>query len=78
MNILRKFRREFYEKHNLDLHLGLQKEELSRTRPLVAMTATKAILHSLIPNAFGAEVEHNVFVFSKMLSSFKKKFQVKF
>ena len=68
------FRREFYEKHGVDVHLGLTKDEIARTYPLKAMTVPKAILESLIPNAFGAEVEHNVFVFGKILKSFKKKF----
>eukprot|EP00088_Acartia_fossae_P070198 TRINITY_DN9335_c0_g1_i12.p1 TRINITY_DN9335_c0_g1~~TRINITY_DN9335_c0_g1_i12.p1 ORF type:complete len:450 (-),score=110.23 TRINITY_DN9335_c0_g1_i12:326-1675(-) len=67
-------RREFYKKHNVDVHLGLTKEELARTHPLKAMTVTKAVLQSLIPNAFGGEVEHNIFVFGKILNSFKKKF----
>jgi len=67
-------RREFYEKHGVDVHLGLTKDEIARTYPLKAMTIPKAIMESLIPNAFGAEVEHNVFVFGKILKSFKKKF----
>ena len=38
------------------------------------MTVPKAVMESLIPNAFGGEVEHNIFVFGKILNGFKKKF----
>jgi len=67
-------RRELHEKHGLDIHLGLTDKELERTRQLHAMPSTQALLHSIIPNAFGSQVEHNVLVFSKMLDSFKRKF----
>jgi len=67
-------RRELYEKHGVDVHLGLDKDALARTKPLKAMTVPKAVMESLIPNAFGGEVEHNIFVFGKILNGFKKKF----
>lgn len=67
-------RREFYEGKGINIHLGLKEPELSRVRPLTALTVPRAVLNSLIPNAFGAQVDHNAFVFSKMMKSFKKKF----
>jgi len=67
-------RREFYDNHGIDVHMGLKEDELARVRPLVALTQTKAILHSLIPTALGAQVEHNALVFGKILNSFRKRF----
>ncbi|XP_023325826.1 uncharacterized protein LOC111699384 isoform X2 [Eurytemora carolleeae] len=67
-------RREYHEGHGIDVHMGLTESELARTRPLEAIPTPHAMLHSLIPNAFGAQVEHNIFVFSKILSSFKRRF----
>ena len=36
--------------------MGLTESELARTRPLEAIPTPHALLHSLIPNAFGAQV----------------------
>ena len=36
--------------------MGLTESELARTRPLEAIPTPHAMLHSLIPNAFGAQV----------------------
>jgi len=65
-------KREFYDKYGVDVHCGLTEPELSRTRDLRALTRNTALLHSLLPNAFGAQVEHNIFVFNKLYSSVRR------
>ena len=57
-----------------DVYLGLPDSLLPRVANLQAMSKHKALFHSILPNALGGEVEHNVLVFSKMLKSFQKRF----
>jgi len=58
-----------------DVYLGLGEEEMGRVRDVTALSTNMALLNSLLPNALGGQVDHNIVVFSKILKSFKKRFQ---
>ena len=60
-----------------DVYLGLKEGELSRVKDVTGLSTTSAMFNSLLPNAMGGQVDHNVIVFSKILKSFKKRFQEK-
>ena len=60
-----------------DVYLGLREGELARVKDVTGLSTTSAMIHSLLPNAMGGQVDHNVIVFSKILKSFKKRFQEK-
>jgi len=60
-----------------DVYLGLREGELARVKDVTGLSTTSAMLHSLLPNAMGGQVDHNIIVFSKILKSFKKRFQEK-
>jgi len=58
-----------------DVYLGLKEGELARVKDVRGLSTTTAMLHSLLPNAMGGQVDHNIIVFSKILKSFKRRFQ---
>jgi len=58
-----------------DVYLGLREGELSRVKDVRGLSTTTAMLQSLLPNAMGGQVDHNIIVFSKILKSFKRRFQ---
>jgi len=60
-----------------DVFLGLQESELPKVRDVEGLSTSSAMLNSLLPNAMGGQVDHNIIVFSKILKSFKKRFQEK-
>ena len=60
-----------------DVFLGLQESELPKVRNVEGLSTSSAMLNSLLPNAMGGQVDHNIIVFSKILKSFKKRFQEK-
>jgi len=57
-----------------DVFLGLREAELSRVSDVTGFTPIFAVLQSLLPNKLGGQVDQNILVFSKMLSSFKRRF----
>jgi len=57
-----------------DVYLGLPQSLLHRVSNLSAMSKYKALYHSVLPDALGAQIEYNVLVFLKLLKSFEKRF----
>ena len=60
-------RREYHQGHGIDVHMGLTDSELARTKPLQALPTIQAVLHSLIPNAFGAQVRETIHLLLKIV-----------
>jgi len=56
-----------------DVFLGLE-PELQRVHSLTALRRTQALLHSILPNFLGSQVDYNVIILSKLLRSFEKRF----
>jgi len=68
-------RRETCGPLGVDVFLGMSPKEESRVRDVTALSTKMALLHSALPTSFGGQVDHNMFVFSKILASFKRRFR---
>lgn len=68
-------RRETCGPLGVDVFVGLSSKEEARVRDVTALSTKMALLHSALPTALGGQVDHNLFVFSKILASFQRRFR---
>jgi len=59
---------------NIDVYMPVPQHRMSQVQNLTAFSKNTAILQSLIPNALGGQVDHNIVVFIKILKSFQRRF----
>jgi len=59
---------------DVDIYMPVPENMLGKVHNLKALSTKMAIFNSLLPNALGGQVDHNIIVFTKILRSFQRRF----
>lgn len=58
----------------IDVYMPVPEQLMPKVHNLKAFSKNMAFLQSLLPNALGGQVDHNIIVFVKVLASFQRRF----